>query len=474
MLKRLLSAALAAILVFVPSLPALADCCDDFWSCVGTVATLGLSCKAQQIAAAIEGMKKLIAAVEATKGGFSKTTDDTAKQMKDDARSAGDKMKDDTRKSVEDIRKAMSDTEILTNKQMMAAAPIGGMGSAGGAKSSPGAALAPAGTGGTAGSAASAKGVALAPGGAGGGSFAAIKPADPARVAADLKRAYEWVQTTHTTANTKKAPIVSGHANEAQKQVDAKEASGRQIVHDQLFSPLDIVRGELEHILATILNPFDFSSVTKSVDQTIKLIQSRAPGTFDSMANEMSSEAKNRLDEGQKMTDDVKKDAQDSRKVADQAMKLSESRSQGDLDKLEQLIGKPPSSMAMVQPAGATGRLPGSSSVASAAFLKTQGTAKARAQALSTGLSSQWAATRGLLNLAPVAVTPAMENKVTGGLSKMFAGKSSADAKKTQQQLLDQARARFANDPKTLAAVEKYLQQKTTPLVPVAMAPIRR
>src|ERR1700682_402575 len=124
MLKRLLSVALAGILVLVLSaFPALADCCDDFWSCVGTVATLGLSCKAQQIAAAIEGMKKLIAAVEATKSGFSKTSDETAMQMKDDVRSAGDAMKEKARESVEDIKKAMEDTQVLSEKHAMALAP---------------------------------------------------------------------------------------------------------------------------------------------------------------------------------------------------------------------------------------------------------------------------------------------------------------------------------------------------------------
>ena len=479
MLKRLLSVVLAASLTFGPStLPARADCCDDFWSCVATVATLGLSCKAQQIAAAIEGMKKLIAAVEATRKGFSKTSDDTAYKMKDDVRSAGDAMKEDVRKSVEDIKKAMTDTEVLSNKQSMILAPATGVGSAGaGALAmSPGAAAAPAGK-----SSSSQLGgaSALAPGGTAGGTILYTKPADPARVAADLKRAFEWVQATHKNADTKKAPVVSSHTGEAKKLVNAHEMSARKIVGVQLLSPLDLVKGELENILAKILNPFDFSSVTKSIDARIKLIQSQAPNTFDSMAKEMSSEAVGRLDEGQRMADDVKKEAEESRKIADQAEKLAKSKTQGDLEKLELLIGKPPSSMAMVQPSigGGMARAPASSSIASLALLKSQGTMKAsraRAQTLATGLGTQWASTRNLLNLSPVAVTPAMEKKVAGDLSKMFSGKSSADAKKAQQQLLDQARARFAKDPKTLAAVEKYLQQKTTSLVPAAVAPIRR
>lgn len=475
MLKRLLSVALAAILTFVSSaFPARADCCDDFWSCVATVATLGVSCKAQQIAAAIAGMKKLIAVVEATRNGFAMTSNDTANKMKKDVASSGDAMKDDVRKSVEDIKKAMTDTQILSNKQTMVLAPSTGVGSAGAVASSPGAAAAPVG------SSASAQfggASAVAPGGTGGSSILYNRPADPARVAADLKRAFEWVQATHQDADMKKAPIVSGHAGEANKKVGEHEGAARKIVGDQLFSPLDLMKGELEQILAKILNPFDFSSVTKSIDQRIKLIQGQAPGTFTSMAMEMSSDAQERLDEGQRVVDDVKKEAEESRKIADQSKKLSESGTQADLEKLELLIGKPPSSIGALPFGGATARAPASSSIASVALLKSQGTVKAsraRAQKLSTGLGAQWAATRSLLTLAPVAVTPAMEQKVAGDLSKMFAGKSSADAKKEQQQLLNQARARFANNPKTLAAVEKYLQQKTTSLVQSAVAPIPR
>ena len=68
MSNRSLSLALAGALLAASSAPpARADSCDDFRSCVATIATDGISCKAQQTAASIEGTKKLIAAVEATR-----------------------------------------------------------------------------------------------------------------------------------------------------------------------------------------------------------------------------------------------------------------------------------------------------------------------------------------------------------------------------------------------------------------------
>ena len=58
MSNRSLSLALAAALLAASSAPpARADSCDDFRSCVATIATDGISCKAQQIAASIEGTK---------------------------------------------------------------------------------------------------------------------------------------------------------------------------------------------------------------------------------------------------------------------------------------------------------------------------------------------------------------------------------------------------------------------------------
>jgi hypothetical protein len=81
---------------------------------------------------------------------------------------------------------------------------------------------------------------------------------------------------------------------------------------------------------------------------------------------------------------------------------------------------------------------------------------------------------RKLLPAGPVAVTPAMHQKVSGDLSKMFVGRSTEDAKKTQQQLLNEARVKFAGDANTLAAVEKYLQAQTSSFLASSSVPMRR
>jgi hypothetical protein len=510
--RRLLSLVLAAVLATVPSvLPARADCCDDAWSCIATIATGGLSCKAQQIAAAIEGTKKLIAVVEKTKAGFRENADEAVAMTQKDVGSASNTMKSDLQKSLDDIKKSVGATEIVVRKQTMQLSPHAGTAGAGAAAMAPAGAgamavaptgafgpsgaIAPSGptarapsalTGSApafAGNAAVASGSASAPaaGGTGGGATMPYNPpADPERMRADLKRALDWVEAADKFADSKQAPIVRSFADEAPKQVKLNEPPARKTVEDRLLNPLGVVLKHLENILAKILNPFDISSVTKFVDAEIKQIQAQAPSTFDMMGKQLSSDAQDRLMAGQKTLDDVSRQATDVRKVADQARRLAESGKKSDLDKLEELIGKPPSSMAMVGPAGALGgavKAPASSSVASVALLRTQGTtkvARARAESLSAGLSTQWAATRKLLPAGPVAITPAMQKQVSDDLAKRFAGKSYPDARKAQQQLLDEARVKFANDPKTLAAVERYLRAQTSPLISAASAPIRR
>ena len=489
MRKRLLSLVLSASLLSAASAPpATADCCDDFWSCLATIATGGLSCKAQQIAAAIEGTKKLIAAVEATRSGFSKTSDDTVEKIKNDVSSAGGSMKGDLQKSLDEIKKAESDTELLVRPKTMQLSPHAGAVGAGAAAMAPAGARGPSGATAPAGSSAqgsmavkgsssaNAGSAAVAGGATGGATMPYTPPADPARVEADLKRALEWVQAARNDAETKQAPMVRAKANEAGQEVQKNEPPARKIVGDQLLNPLGVVRKSLEDILVKILNPFDMSSVTKFVDAEIKRIQGRAPTAFDMMGKQLSSDAESRLMAGQRPLDDVRKQAADTKKAADLAKRLAESGKKSDLDKLEELIGAPPSSMAMLAPGGAA-KAPAGSSIASAAVLKSRGTMKAarvRAQNLSAGLASQWDATRKLLAVEPVPITPAMQKLVSDDLTKRFAGKSYPDARKAQQQLLDEAQVKFANDPKTLAAVERYLQAQTSPMLSTASAPVRR
>ena len=68
-----------------------------------------------------------------------------------------------------------------------------------------------------------------------------------------------------------------------------------------------------------------------------------------------------------------------------------------------------------------------------------------------------------------------VNQRMDAELAKKFQGQSRVDAEKTKAQLLTEARSRFANDPKTLASVENYLNQKTASIIqsaPAVAAPV--
>jgi hypothetical protein len=63
-----------------------------------------------------------------------------------------------------------------------------------------------------------------------------------------------------------------------------------------------------------------------------------------------------------------------------------------------------------------------------------------------------------LKSKAPATIETASVQKVDRDLSQMFAGRARADADKKKQELLEEAKRRFASDPKTLDKVRQYIE----------------
>ena len=59
---------------------------------------------------------------------------------------------------------------------------------------------------------------------------------------------------------------------------------------------------------------------------------------------------------------------------------------------------------------------------------------------------------------APAQIEAATVQKVDHDLGQMFAGKAKSDVDKKKQELLEEAKKRFANDPKTLEKVQRYIE----------------
>ncbi len=72
-------------------------------------------------------------------------------------------------------------------------------------------------------------------------------------------------------------------------------------------------------------------------------------------------------------------------------------------------------------------------------------------------LASKWQSIK-LRIKAPAQIETASVQRVDHDLGQMFAGKQKVDIDKKKQELLEEAKKRFANDPKTLDKVLKYIE----------------
>ena len=81
-----------------------------------------------------------------------------------------------------------------------------------------------------------------------------------------------------------------------------------------------------------------------------------------------------------------------------------------------------------------------------------------RHKAAISDISTKWASIRTLTKAAPPRVDASFQQRVDQELSAKFRGKSPAEIQKEKQQLVDDARKRFASDPTTLKKVLAYLE----------------
>jgi hypothetical protein len=74
-----------------------------------------------------------------------------------------------------------------------------------------------------------------------------------------------------------------------------------------------------------------------------------------------------------------------------------------------------------------------------------------------TDLASKWQAIKVRIK-APAQIEPASVQRVDHDLGQMFTGKQKVEIDKKKQELIDEAKKRFAKDPKTLDKVLKYIE----------------
>jgi hypothetical protein len=300
-------------------------------------------------------------------------------------------------------------------------------------------------------------------------------PADPARLKDALQRAAAIVKQGNNDATTKDAPAIKTSNDRASSGCSQKEPEARQVSNTNLVVPLDAVRDTLLRALAAIANPFDFTDISKMINNKIAEINAKAPSTYDTMAEKMLSGARQHLDDAGQRSDKLDDQSQMAQKISEQSEKAQQSKTKSALDKLEALIGKPTPNAALATLSMANRTAPVTNVLASArattAVRPISQAAASRVSTSATALAQDWNALVPQLSAPPpVMSAQTTSQRFDSELAKKFQGKSREEAEQTKSQLLTEARSRFANDPKTLEAFEKYLNEKSAPIIQSAAA----
>jgi hypothetical protein len=492
MRRRIIGAIIAGTLTLAAAGTVRAGCCDDFWGCAAAVFTAGVSCKVQQIADLIANLKKLIAAVDQIKANVAQSSNDTVDGAKDAVEKERSDVQQKTNASLKRIGDADQKLQLLVNPAAAAPAPItalrgtSNVGAAPAAVNNQATAAAPAGP------LAAPAPVTAAPAGprpvglgtgAGSASQAVVEvPADPARLKDALLRAAAIVSKGKNDATTKDAPAIQTSSSQASTACKLKEPEARALSNTNLVVPLNTVRDTLVHAIAVIANPVDFTDISKLINAQIAQINAKAPPTYSEMADKMLGGARQQLDEANTRSDKLDDQSQMATKISDLSEKAQQTKTKSALDKLEAVIGKPmnnvafaPMSLAALSTAGRAAPSMGvlASARVTTAVRSISAAAASRVTGPATALAQDWNALLPQLTAPPLVMSTQVSGpRFDAEFAKKFQGKSREEAEQTKAQLLTEARSRFANDPKTLEAFEKYLNEKSAPIIQSA-APAR-
>jgi hypothetical protein len=437
-----------------------ADCCNDFWSCAAMVATGGLSCQVQSIIDTVNSMKTL---VETMANTLRNEVNNITSQAKNAVGDAANDLKRLREQAITDLQKASETAHDLANPPKNAAPSLAGIGKKDIAKPI-GPNEPPPSGGGPAGPTLKGGVVSV------GVNAPILKQADPKDIADAFQRADALVKDFRNKANAAASQIQT--AEQAALSAAARHlATAQRISLDLALTPLNTLRDSLLDLLAHPERIFDPSA---QINADIQRITAQVPAMMDRITNEITQEALGDLNGVTSTMQKLQDSATAGDHIVEAMQRLANSKLQGDLDKLEQLVPKP-----AAPPPGA----PGVSGVASVAlisgpalFLPATAIAKNRQaftvalnradpaklplvvqqRAAVTDLAAKWQSVQALKT--PVQIQPATTQKVERDFGDMFAGKTKTDALKRKNELLEEAARRYAKDPKTLEKLKLYIE----------------
>ncbi len=462
-MRRYAFATVALVSLFPLAAP-LRACCDDFWSCAAAVATGGLSCAVEDL---INSIKTLIANVSKLASTLGQQAMDVVNLAKNELSGAANDLRNLAGQAESDFNAAAQTAQSIVNEasrpQMLAPQAIGALATTGGAgqrAAAPG--VRPIQVGGTR-PAVPTPARTAAPAG-----VATAMHLDPPVSQQDLldalRRAQQAVDGLRPDV-TQPINQVRQFATQAEQQAAAAASSAANIAQTTLLAPLQTLGNMLQDLVNHPEHIFDPSKI---VDDAITQITNQAITTMTQVHDAVMQQAKGTLDMAQKPLQDALDRASVAKKIVDAMQRLQRARSKGALDALNAVVPRQrlDARMLVSQVAAATH----SSGIAAlnlgqhhnmvlAPFNRITAsrlTARAAGAQMAAQLKGPWQQFKRI-QAAPPKADPAAKNRVEAELSQRFAGKTPEQAAAEKRTLLNEARIRFARDPKTLQKVEAML-----------------
>lgn len=455
-------AAVALVSVFPLAAP-LQACCDDFWSCVGAVASGGLTCAVESLINSINTLIQNVGRLASTLG---QQAADVVNLAKSELSGAANDLRNLAGQAEGDFNAATQLAQSVLNEasrpQMMAPHMATG-------------ALAKATTAGTHAGAVGVQPPGIHPGstttkpstmGAVGAGAVRMDqlPADPQEVMDALRRAKDAIDGLRPDV-TQPINQVRQFATQAEQQAAAAASSAANIAQTALLGPLQT----LGNMLTDLVNhPERIFDPSKIVDDAITQITSQAVTTMTQVHDAVMQQAKATLDQAQRPIQDALDRASVAKKIADAMQRVQRSRTKASCDALNGLIPRQRLDVHtfVTQVAGAAPapgivalNLSQHRAMALAPFNRTAAsrlTAKTAGTQMGAKLKGPWQDFKRLQAMPPK-VDPAAKPRVDAEISRRFAGKTGPAAEAEKQAMLNEARARFAKDPALLRKVVAML-----------------
>jgi len=481
MKRRITAFAAVALVACFPLATPLRACCDSFWSCVGAVASGGLTCVVEGL---INTVKTLIDNVGRLVSTLGQQVSDVVNLARtelgnaaNDIRGLASQAESEFAAAAQLANKVVTDAArpplaikgAIPHSAMMApaapasaavSAPAGALAKppAGGAAKAPagGAAKAPALTGSPVGG--------VTPGAAGaashGNQIIANLPADPAEIMEAMRRAKDAIDALRPEVAN---PInkVRQFAGQAEQQVASAVGAAAGIAENALLSPLRALGNMLGNLVAHPEKIFDPSSI---VDDAINQVTTQVITTMNQVHDAVMSQARATLNQAHQPLQDALGRAATAKKIADAMQKLEGARTKGACDGLNAVVPRQHVDVrALVSHVAVATHASGIAAIdlnqhktlTAAPYARLDAaklTARTAGTQMNAKLKGPWQEFKRL-KAAPVKLDPSAKVKMDEEIARRFAGKTAAESAAEKRAMLAEARAHFGNDPDLLRKV---------------------